>query len=39
MHPLRSDIIRLASELPKGDSTRRKLLAAVKTAGIDIGRM
>lgn len=30
---LRTDIIRLAAELPKGDETRRELLAALKTAG------
>lgn len=32
MSDLRSQMIRMASELPKGDPTRRKLLAAVKSA-------
>lgn len=30
---LRSEMIRIASELPKGDPTRRKLLASLKAGG------
>lgn len=30
---LRSDLLRIASELPKGDPTRREIIAAVKVGG------
>jgi len=32
---LRSDLLKIASELPRGDETRRKLLAALKTARME----
>lgn len=36
---LRSRLIRLASELPAGDGTRRKLLSALRTANFGLGQM
>lgn len=37
MSNLRSEAIHLASTLPKGDKTRRDLLAAIKRGGFDLG--
>jgi len=39
MSDLRSKTLRIASELPKGDPTRRKLLAALERSAVSMPKI